>query len=102
MRLLISESEKNRILNLHRPKFLFEQSTNITISDLQSLIGVGADNNLGPQTANKLLEVLKSIPGNGCSANFVPPYLGQGTLPKINPTNTSSTSNLIKNPNKID
>jgi hypothetical protein len=103
MRLLINESEKNRILNLHRPKFLFEQSTNITISDLQSLIGVSVDNNLGPQTANKLLEVLKSIPGNGCSANFTPPYLGQGTLPKINPEpkGTSSTSPLIKNPTKI-
>ena len=99
MRLLISESEKNRILNLHRPKFLFEQSTNITISDLQSLIGVSADNNLGPQTANKLLEVLKSIPGNGCSANFVPPT-GGGGGGAVKPigTNTGGSSNFIKSP----
>ena len=47
---------------------LFEQ-TNVTIADLQSLIGVSVDNNLGGQTANKLLSMLKTIPGNGCSAS---------------------------------
>jgi hypothetical protein len=102
MRLLISESEKRRILSLHKPRFLFEQSTDITIADLQSLIGVSVDNNLGPDTAKKLLEVLRSIPGNGCSANFVPP-IGGGGGGAVKPigTNTGGSSNLIKNPTKI-
>ena len=99
MRLLINESEKRRILNLHRPRFLFEQSTDITIGDLQSLIGVSVDNNLGPDTAKRLLEVLRGIPGNGCSANFVPPIGGGGGA--IKPIGTSSSPGIIRNPNKI-
>jgi hypothetical protein len=100
MRLLISESEKRRILSLHKPRFLFEQSTDITIADLQSLIGVSVDNNLGPDTAKKLLEVLRSIPGNGCSANFVPPIGGGGGGGAVKPigTNTGGSSNFIKSP----
>jgi len=100
MRLIINENERNRILNLHRPRFLFEQSTDITIADLQSLIGVSVDNNLGPDTAKKLLEVLRGIPGNGCSANFVPPIGGGGAIKPIG-TSSSSSPGIIRNPNKI-
>lgn len=67
MRLLINESEKQRILGLYNRNFLFEQAGNITIADLQRLIGVTADNQMGPQTVAALKQVLNSIPGNGCS-----------------------------------
>lgn len=47
----INESEKNEILGLHSSKILSEQTTQgKTIADLQKLLGVKADNFLGPQT----------------------------------------------------
>jgi hypothetical protein len=92
MKLKINESERNRILNLHRPSFLLEQA-NVVIRDLQTLIGVSADNNLGNQTANKLLQILKNIPGNGCSAGGT--GSGTNTVPK---TSGSNQIPPIKNP----
>ena len=70
MRIKLTESEKRRILGLYNPQFLFEQSSGITIKDLQILIGASpADNQLGPQTMSLLKSVLKGIPSNGCSAS---------------------------------
>lgn len=72
MKLTINESEKQRILNLYNRNFLFEQAGDVTIADLQRLIGVMADNQMGPQTVAALKQVLNSIPGNGCSGGSKP------------------------------
>lgn len=73
MRLIINESEKQRIIGLYKPSFLLEQAGNVTISDLQSLIGVGVDNVIGPQTIAALKQILQTIPGNGCSTTGARP-----------------------------
>jgi hypothetical protein len=90
MKILINENEKNRILNLYRPKFLFEQA-NYTISDLQSLIGVAVDNNLGSNTAAKLKQILSGISGNGCTKGAGGGGAGGG----------GAKGNLIKNPMSV-
>lgn len=90
MKILINESEKNRILSLYRPKFLFEQ-VNYTIADLQSLIGVAVDNNLGRDTALKLKQILSAIPSNGCTKGSGAGAGGGG----------GAKGNLIKNPMSV-
>lgn len=81
MRLLINESEKQRILSLYNRNFLFEQAGDVTIADLQRLIGITADNQMGPQTVAKLKQVLLSIPGNGCGGGGPVPNANKGFNP---------------------
>ena len=85
MKLTINESEKQRILNLYNRNFLFEQAGDITIADLQRLIGVTADNQMGPQTVAVLKELLKTIPGNGCSTSGNKPVPDVGGNKGFNP-----------------
>ena len=85
MRLINSESEKQRIKDLYNQRLLFEQTGDVTIGDLQKLIGVTADGEMGNITAKTLLEVLKTIPGNGCSASGNRPVPDVGGNKGFNP-----------------
>ena len=85
MKLTINESEKQRILNLYNRNFLFEQAGDITIADLQRLIGVTADNQMGPQTVAVLKQMLKTIPGNGCTNSGNKPVPDVGGNKGFNP-----------------
>jgi hypothetical protein len=59
---IITENEKLRILSLHTNKPINEQQQlNRSIKDIQNMIGVSADNALGPQTLAKI----KSLIGTG-------------------------------------
>lgn len=63
-RLYISESERREILSKHKSKtILFEQST--TLIDLQKLVGVNPDGQLGPIT---LSAIEKAIGGGTAPA----------------------------------
>ena len=46
----IDESEKFKILNLHKCVLVEEETSNKTIADIQKLLGLKSDNQLGPQT----------------------------------------------------
>ncbi len=62
-RLYISESERREILSKHKSKtILFEQNT--TLIDLQKLVGVNPDGQLGPIT----LSAIEKAIGGGTTA----------------------------------
>lgn len=80
-RLYISESERREILSKHKSKtILFEQST--TLIDLQKLVGVNPDGQLGPIT----LSAIEKAIGGGTA----PAAGGTGGTP-----NAPKTDNLI-------
>jgi hypothetical protein len=102
-RILISEVERRQILSKHLKvgynTFLFEQTTNYTIQDIQNKLnqapfnaGLVADNRFGPKTSAAIVKALDTIKTGGVtSAPSTASTETTGSNTATTQTNTSTT-----------
>ncbi len=102
-RILISEVERRQILSKHLKvgynTFLFEQTTNYTIQDIQNKFnqapfnaGLVADNRFGPKTSAAIVKALDTIKTGGVtSAPSTASTETTGSNTATTQTNTSTT-----------